>query len=154
MKYLSTKTYNNLGSTCFRQWRAKSHCHFLHGYSLSFHFEFESSTLDDCNWVLDFGSLKGLKAYLEYLFDHTTLVASDDPEYKKFIDLDVMGLIKLREFKDVGCEALAEHLYHHVNKELLPQLTDRDVWCCKVEVRETQSNMAKIEGHREKINVW
>ena len=42
MKYVSTKTYKDLGPVAYRQWRADSHCNKIHGYSLSFNFEFIS----------------------------------------------------------------------------------------------------------------
>ena len=44
-KYISTKTYKHLGPVAYRQWRADSHCNLIHGYALSFHFEFEADTL-------------------------------------------------------------------------------------------------------------
>ena len=53
--YISTKTYKHLGPVAYRQWRADSHCNLIHGYALSFHFEFESEELDARNWVMDFG---------------------------------------------------------------------------------------------------
>lgn len=55
------------GAVFAKQWRAKSHCRLVHGYSLSFRFEFEANTLDDKNWVVDFGGLKELRAILEGL---------------------------------------------------------------------------------------
>ena len=71
-KYYSTKTYgHNIGlSACFRQPNAHSHCKFLHGYSLQFKFTFSCDSLDERNWVVDFGGLKPLKAWLENTFDH------------------------------------------------------------------------------------
>jgi len=79
--YLSTKTFGHeLGlSAAFRQWKADSHCRFLHGYALAVKFTFAAEELDVRNWVVDFGGLKGLKQILEDTFDHKTLVASDDP---------------------------------------------------------------------------
>ena len=79
-KYISTKTYKQIGPVAYRQWRADSHCRFVHGYALSFHFEFECDTLDARNWCMDFGGLKPLKDKLVEWFDHTLLVAQDDPE--------------------------------------------------------------------------
>ena len=79
-KYISTKTYRQIGPVAYRQWRADSHCRLIHGYALSFHFEFECDTLDARNWCMDFGGLKPLKALLEDWFDHTLLVAEDDPQ--------------------------------------------------------------------------
>lgn len=81
-KYQSTKTYGtDRGlSCCFRQWKAThSHCSTLHGYSLGFKFVWESETLDSRNWVFDFGGMKPIKNWLDYMFDHTVLVAEDDP---------------------------------------------------------------------------
>ena len=52
MKYISTKTYNQIAPVAYRQWKADSHCNNIHGYALSFHFEFESETLDARNWVM------------------------------------------------------------------------------------------------------
>jgi len=81
MSYRVTKTYGHeLGlSACFRQWRATSHCRFLHGYALAFKFVFESDTLDHNNWVINFGGLKPLKQWLMVTFDHKLVVAEDDP---------------------------------------------------------------------------
>src|SRR5882672_2561450 len=96
-KYVSTKTYKNLGSTSYRQWRADSHCRRIHGYSLSFHFEFGSNDLDVRNWVVDFGGLKPLKDLLEDWFDHTLLVAIDDPHREELINLGKIGVAKIVE---------------------------------------------------------
>ena len=46
-KYFSTKTYNQIGPVCYRQWRADSHCNLIHGYALSFHFRDSEKTLTD-----------------------------------------------------------------------------------------------------------
>ena len=65
-KFYSTKNYgNDRGLSCsFRQWRAThSHCSLIHGYSLGFRFVFEADTLDDKNWVYDFGNTKWIKAF-------------------------------------------------------------------------------------------
>jgi 6-pyruvoyltetrahydropterin/6-carboxytetrahydropterin synthase len=88
-KYLSTKTYgNDRGLSCvFRQWKSiHSHCSLLHGYSIGIKLIFESETLDDRNWVMDFGGLKAFKEWSEWMFDHTTIIAQDDPERQTFID--------------------------------------------------------------------
>lgn len=151
-KYISTKTYRHLGPVAYRQWRADSHCKHIHGYALSFHFEFESDTLDVRNWVMDFGGLKPLKMQLEEWFDHTLLVAVDDPKRDELIRLRELGLAKITEVEKTGCEGLADFLYEYVNTIFLPScgkdIAER-IWCCKVEVRETDSNMAMRVGHRE-----
>lgn len=149
-KYISTKTYRHLGPVAYRQWRADSHCNNIHGYALSFHFEFESDTLDARNWVVDFGGLKPLKALLEDWFDHTLLVATDDPMRDELLRLGELKLAKITEVEKTGCEGIADFLYEYVNTVFLPTYGWKDtVWCSKVEVRETDSNMAMRIGHRD-----
>jgi 6-pyruvoyltetrahydropterin/6-carboxytetrahydropterin synthase len=79
-KYISTKTYKQIGPVCYRQWRADSHCNLIHGYSFSMKFYFGTDDLDVRNWAADYGGLKELKRTLEDQFDHCLLVSSDDPE--------------------------------------------------------------------------
>lgn len=145
MSYRSTKTYGSERgfSVAYRQWRADSHCNKLHGYALGFHFEFEADDLDARNWVVDFGSLKTLKDKLDDWFDHTCLVAQDDPEFHTFEKLHQIGLIKMIVVERTGCEGIAKWLFEYIN----------DIWMVdngysgrcrivKVEVRETPSNSA------------
>ena len=113
MKYQVIKTYGNeTGHSCaFRQWRADSHCNLIHGYALGFEITFESETLDDRNWVIDFGDLGVLKQYLKDTFDHTTVIAEDDPMIQDFIYLEDKDLINLKIMSNVGCEAFAQEVY-------------------------------------------
>lgn len=148
-KYISTKTYNQIGPVAYRQWRADSHCNLIHGYALSFHFEFETDELDARNWVVDFGSLKPLKSLLEDWFDHTLLVAEDDPKKDELLRLGNIGLAKTIRVEKTGCEGIADFLYEYINDYFLKDYGYADrVWCCKVAVRETDANMAMRVGHR------
>jgi len=150
MKYVSTKLYKQIGPVAYRQWRAESHCNKIHGYALSFYFEFESDTLDVRNWVIDFGSLKPLKDKLEEWFDHTLLVAEDDPNFKDLMKLGELKLAKPVVVNKTGCEGIADWLYEYINTVFLPSYAEQDrVWCSRVEVRETDANMAMRVGHRE-----
>ena len=152
-KFRSTKTYRQIGPVAYRQWRAESHCNKLHGYALSFHFEFESDELDVRNWLIDFGSLKPLKDKLEDWFDHTLLVAEDDPDIETFKILGEKKLAKITYVAKTGCEGIADFLYEYINEIFLPSFgadVAERIWCCKVEVRETDANMAMRVGHRER----
>lgn len=111
MPYRSTKLFPDLGPVAYRQWRADSHCNLIHGYSLSFKFTFESDDLDVRNWVVDFGGLKELKALLEQHFDHTLLVAEDDPEMDWFEEAQRRGIAKLTVLPALGCEALSKLVF-------------------------------------------
>ena len=144
-KYRSTKTYTSERgyAVAYRQWRAESHCNKIHGYALGFHFEFESDDLDARNWVVDFGSLKSLKAKLDDWFDHTCLVSEDDPQFTWFEQAHKDNMIKMVVVAKTGCEGLAEWLYQYIDEVWMPEngYADR-CRIVKVEVRETPSNSA------------
>lgn len=149
MKYRSTKSYKQIAPVAYRQWRADSHCNQVHGYALSFHLEFESETLDVRNWCIDFGGLRDLKGKLEEWFDHTLLVAVDDPHAADLRKLGELGIAKITEVEKTGCEGIAEFLYEYINTIYLKDIGEIDrVWCTKVEVRETDNNMAMVVGER------
>lgn len=144
-KFYSTKTYgNDKGlSCCFRQWRSThSHCSLLHGYSVGIKMIFESETLDDRNWVMDFGGLKAFKDWAEYMFDHTTLIAADDPHLDKFLALAELGLndrggcVDLRIVDDVGCEKFSE-LAYKVLSSIVETYQRGEPWILKSQDGET-----------------
>lgn len=145
--YRSTKTYGHeIGLSCaFRQWRAQSHCRFIHGYALKVHFEFESEVLDERNWVVDFGSLKSLKGWLEEMFDHTVLVAEDDPKKVLFHEMEVAGLIQLRVVPSTGCEATARLIYEYT-EQWLKDNGYTNTKLHRVEVHEHGANSANYGG--------
>lgn len=148
MTFKSTKTYGHeVGlSAAFRQWRADSHCRFLHGYALSVRFEFEADELDARNWVVDFGSLKSLKGRLEDTFDHKTLVAADDPELSRFVDLHAAGVIQMIVVPATGCEAFAKLIYESTEVWLHDAGYTPRVWLTSVEVKEHGANSAIYTG--------
>lgn len=154
MKHESTKTYGaeNGLSCAFRQWRADSHCRFLHGYSLAFRFVFGCETLDAKGWVVDFGGLKGLKEDLKETFDHKVAVAMDDPMASTFAAMHDMGVMRLKAFKNgVGCERFAEHAYwlarHHVQEMNRVEGKDR-LFVVSAECMEHAGNSAIYYGEQ------
>lgn len=149
-KYTSTKEYIDAFPLAYRQWRADSHCHMIHGYAMTMRFFFGTNDLDRRNWAADYGGMAPLKDFLEEHFDHTLLLAQDDPHYADIKKLGELGLAKITEVEKTGCESLADYLYEYVNTIFLPNCGEAErLWCYRVEVRETQSNMAFREGHRE-----
>ena len=138
--FKSTKSFTGFPCT-HRQWRAESHCRFVHGYSREFHFEFAASELTKEGWVVDFGGLKELKKWLEQIFDHTFLVAQDDPELEAFKALDKTGTIQLRVLPNPGMEGSAEYVYLEASK-ILESLYGKRAWITKVEVCENDKNSA------------
>jgi len=149
MAYYSTKTYgHNIGlSACFRQPHADhSHCRFLHGYSLQFKFTFGCDKLDNKNWVVDFGGLKPLKAWLEETFDHKVVLDAKDPHLDDFKILADKGLAELTILEGVGVEKFAFHAYKYAN-ELVSLMTGGRCWVESVECAEHGANSAIYEGN-------
>lgn len=145
-RFYSGKTYSHsTGHSCaFRQWRADSHCNLIHGYALQFELQFGSEELDERNWVVDFGGLKPLKEWLKFMFDHTYLLASDDPEFETFQMLADKGLIDLRVVGSTGCERFAEQVFDEAER-IVSELTDGRCWVQRVTVREHEHNSATVE---------
>jgi len=147
--YQSTKLFDGF-SCCFRQWKAKStHCRFLHGYGVSFRVTFEGD-LDERNWVWDFGGMKRAKtlidgmqpkAWMDYMFDHTVIVAKDDPKLSGFQNMEIMNVIQLRTVEATGAEKFAEFIFHKLNKFVLTETQDR-VRVAQVEFMEHGKNTA------------
>lgn len=142
--FRSTKSYGHAeGLSCvFRQWRAgHSHCRLLHGYALAFRFVFVAEELDERNWCFDFGGLKPVKAWLHEMFDHTLVVAADDPELETFQHLAGRGIVALRVLPVVGCEAIARIVFEHV-AQFVAEAAGGRVRLERVEVSEHSGNSA------------
>jgi len=147
--YQSTKLFDGF-SCCFRQWKAEStHCRFLHGYGISFRVTFEGD-LDERNWVWDFGGMKRAKtlidgmqpkAWMDYMFDHTVIVAKDDPKLSGFQNMEIMDVIQLRTVEATGAEKFAEFIFHKLNRFVLTETQDR-VRVAQVEFMEHGKNTA------------
>ena len=152
-KFQSSKVFDGF-STVFRQHNAKStHCSFLHGYGISFKVYFEGE-LDDRNWVWDFGGMKrakteidgmSAKMWMDYMFDHTTVVATDDPYLEHFRKMDEDGIIQLREIPATGAEQFAKFIFDKLNP-FVQEETDGRVKVAKVEFMEHGKNTAIYEG--------
>ena len=150
--FRSTKIFDGY-STVFRQWRAEgTHCRFLHGYGVSFRVWFEGE-LDERNWVFDFGGMKRAKGnidgknpkeWMDYMFDHTTIVATDDPGIGGFRTMNELGIIQLRELEAVGAEQFAKYIYDKLNT-FVQEETNSRVSVVRVEFMEHSKNTAIYE---------
>jgi 6-pyruvoyltetrahydropterin/6-carboxytetrahydropterin synthase len=146
IRFGSTKrwTHDRGLSVSFRQWKASSHCRYLHGYALQVEVEF-TGELDEKNWVVDFGGLKDFKAWLDEMFDHKTVVAEDDPCMDLFTEMKDVGMIDLVVVPNVGCEAFALMCFNWLEQWLKHTLQYPRVKLERVEVREHASNSAFVE---------
>jgi len=147
--FTSTKVFDGF-SCCFRQWKANTtHCRYLHGYGVSFKVWFEGD-LDHRNWVWDFGGMKRAKtliddmqpkAWMDHMFDHTVIIAKDDPAIFRFKELNERGIIQLREVEATGAEKFAEFIFHKLNNFVKTETQER-VKVKQVEFREHGKNSA------------
>lgn len=149
MTYTSTKTFKSFPCT-HRQPDHKGHCKYIHGYDRDFIFHFKCSELEPkTNFVVEFGgpAMKELKAWLEYMFDHTFLCNENDPELELFKELEKKGLIQLRVMPNVCMESTSKFVFDKVN-ELLDKYENGRAWCYKVEVRENFKNSGTYKKDR------
>ena len=152
-KFQSTKLFDGF-SCVFRQWKAEdTHCRFLHGYGVSFRVWFEGD-LDERNWVWDFGGMKRAKgtidgmspkAWMDYTFDHTLIVAEDDPEIETFKQMDTDGIAQVRIIPATGAERFAKFIFDKLNP-FIQEETNSRVKVAKVEFMEHNKNTAIYEG--------
>jgi 6-pyruvoyltetrahydropterin/6-carboxytetrahydropterin synthase len=149
MKFQSTKVFDGY-STVFRQWRAKgTHCSFLHGYGISFKIVFEGD-LDERNWVWDFGGMKRAKGtidgmapkeWMDFMFDHTYIIALDDPFLPKALEMNSERIVQLRIVPATGAEQFAKYIYDKVSEFILEETNNR-VRVVSVEFKEHAKNSA------------
>ena len=139
-KFTSSKTYKNL-PCAHRQWKHEGHCAYIHGYSREYTFYFEAKEMDEHGWVVGFGDLKKLEKYLLDMYDHTMIIAEDDPELATFQELHKNGLCDLRVVPEASLESSAKAALNKANEILLEMTKDR-ARCFKVEARENDKNSA------------
>ena len=152
-KFQSTKVFDGF-SCVFRQWKAEgTHCRFLHGYGVSFRVWFEGE-LDERNLVWDFGHAKrsqykidnmSPKEWMDYMFDHTTIIAEDDPGLGGFKTMDQLGIIQLRIIPAVGAESFAKYIFEKLTPWVESDSNNR-VKIVRVEFMEHNKNTAIYEG--------
>lgn len=158
--YKSTKKFGPI-STNHRNWKAAENknrdsvkCSWIHGYSRYIEFTFVGD-YDECQWVMDFGDLKDVKALIEEAWDHKTLIASNDPRLGQIKHMRDAGLIALTVV-DVsnglgwgpGIEGSCKWAFDKVS-ELLVKKTDGRVGIESVRVWEHGNNSAYYFGNED-----
>ena len=148
-KFQSSKVFDGF-STVFRQWKAEeTHCRFVHGYGISFKVYFEGE-LDHRNWVWDFGGMKRAKTqidgkspkeWMDYMFDHTLIIAEDDPHLNAFKEMGTAGVAQVRVIEATGAEKFAEFVFNKIN-EFVKTETENRVRVTKVKFMEHGKNAA------------
>ncbi|GAB3023607.1 6-carboxytetrahydropterin synthase [Mycobacterium bourgelatii] len=129
---------------CYRSWSRQGKHVYLHGYELSFDIEFAcAETEPDSEAVLNNRVLKDVRTELRRQFDHTTLVAADDPHLELFELLAERGVIDLRIMISTGMQASAAWVFDTVDS-IVFQATAGRVWVSRVIARESRNNVITL----------
>ena len=88
---------------------------------------------------------KSPKEWMDYMFDHTVIVAEDDPGINGFKTMNELGVIQLRIIPATGAEKFAEYIYNKLNT-FVQEETDGRVRVTRVEFMEHNKNSAIYEG--------
>lgn len=148
-----------------RQHLHQGHCALIHGHNWVFELEFACDRLDENQFVVDFGELKFIRAFLEENFDHTLLLNQDDPCLpvlrEKLLRPDVpagtlddngipfTAFAKIVAVPNCGAEGLAKWIFQQLNPMLRAWRADwreRGVRVSKVIAREDSKNFATYAG--------
>ena len=156
IKIKATKVYKNLPCGHAQHFDTNEdgtpgHCAQVHGYDRSVEFTFAGEP-DEHGWIVPFGGLKPVKEFLEYYFDHVTVLPADDPRLDGIPDemTDSGGLLgTLRVLPSgVSMEMSSLFIWEHVNHYIYKMTQGR---CCveRVRVYEHERNDAMVEVDEE-----
>lgn len=152
LKIKSTKSFMNL-PCAHSQWfdteqdGSPGECAGVHGYDRSVHFTF-AGNVDEYGWIYPFGDLAPVKQFLEYYFDHVTVLGADDPRLGQITD-EMMGpgglLHTLRILPSgVSMEMSCMFVWEHVNPYIY-HTTGGRVYIERIEIKEHERNSGIIE---------
>jgi len=85
------------------------------------------------------------KVWMDDMFDHTTIIAEDDPHLGNFIKMWKDGIIQLRIIPATGAEQFAKYIYNKLNT-FVQEETEGRVKVAKVEFMEHNKNTAIYTG--------
>ena len=117
---------------------------FLHDYERTFEVEFAcAETGPDTGVVVDSIAVRRIRAALRYQFDHTTLIAVDDPQRDLFELLAERGVIDLRIMDNTGMEGSAAWVFDTA-EQIVGLATGGRVWVSRVKARESRNHVVTL----------
>jgi 6-pyruvoyl-tetrahydropterin synthase len=122
-------------------------CASVHGYDRSVEFTF-AGDVDEMGWVVPFGELGQVKKFLEYYFDHVTVLPANDPRLDSIpaemtSPGSILGTLRVLP-SGVSMEMSSLFIWEHVNYYIY-QVTGRRCYVEKVRVYEHDRNDAMCE---------
>ncbi len=139
---------------CHRTWANHGKRFFLHGYERTFEVEFAcAETAPGTGLVVESSHLKEIRAALRYQFDHTTLIATDDPQRDLFELLAEQGVIDLRIMDNTGMEGSAAWVFDTAER-IVGLATGGRVWVSRIKARESRNNVVTLTAGQVTAPGW
>ena len=126
-------------------------CASVHGYDREVEFTF-AGDIDEHGWIVPFGELKPVKDFLEYYFDHVTVLPADDPRLGDITpeltkEGGLLGTLRVLP-SGVSMEMSSVFIWEHVNHYIY-KITNGRCYVERVRVYEHNRNDAMCEVDRE-----
>ena len=123
------------------------HCASVHGYDREVEITF-AGNVDEYGWLVPFGQLKKVKEFLEYYFDHVTVLPANDPRIKsiprEMIEPGgILGTLRVLPY-GVSMEMSALFVWEYVN-EFVFHTTGGRCYVEKVQMFEHDRNSGIVE---------
>ena len=134
-----TKTYRDI-PFAHRQHCHDGRCALIHGHNWTITLTFACHRTDVNGFVVDFGKLKCLKAWIDAHLDHACLFNESDPEKDRILEV-FGGLFKPYILPSCSSEGIARHLHGVFNPMIRRETGDR-AWIVSVEIGEDSKNSA------------
>jgi len=138
-----TKSYRDI-PFAHRQHCHEGHCALVHGHNWSITLTFACRETDVNGFVVDFGKLKYLKAWIEEHLDHALVLNADDPRREAIVE-SLEGIAKPYVVANCSCEGLCRHL-HGIFDPMVRKETAGRAWITAVEIEEDFKNSARYEA--------
>ncbi|WP_082958678.1 6-carboxytetrahydropterin synthase [Mycobacterium sp. E3198] len=139
---------------CHRSWANAGKRFFLHGYERSFEVEFACAQTElGTGLVVDVGTVAEIRSALRYQFDHTTLIAEDDPQRDLFELLAERGVVDLRIMENTGMEGSAAWAFETAER-IVALATGGRVWVSRIEARESRNNVVTLTAGPVTARGW
>ena len=152
IKIKATKVYKNLPCGHAQHFDTNpdgtpGHCAQVHGYDRSVEFTFAGEP-DDHGWIVPFGGLTPVKEFLEYYFDHVTVLPADDPRLNNIPQEmtesgGLLGTLRVLP-SGVSMEMSSLFIWEHVNAYIY-HITKGRCYVERVRVYEHERNDAMVE---------
>ena len=133
------KTYRDI-PFAHRQHLHAGHCALIHGHNWAITLTFTCRETDANGFVVDFGDLKYLKAWIDEHLDHACLFNQDDPKAQQLL-ADWGELFKVYTLPNCSSEGLARHL-HGIFEPMVGEHTNGRVRILEIEIEEDSKNSA------------